>query len=64
VVQAVLSGCNEQVVPLQTLGGVQSVFTVQDVLQISLVVSHAKAMQEAGAAAAQVPVPLQTEAGV
>jgi hypothetical protein len=49
------------------LGGVQSVAAVAAVhvfLQILLVVSQAKAPQEVGVAVVQVPVPLQTEAGV
>jgi hypothetical protein len=67
VVHAVPIPCSEQVVPLQTLGGVQSVeavAAVQVFLQILLVVSQAKLPQEVGAAGVQVPVPLQTEAGV
>jgi hypothetical protein len=67
VVHAVPFPCSEQVVPLQTLGAVQSVAEVafvQVFLQMLLVVSHAKAPQDVGVAAVQVPVPLQTEAGV
>jgi hypothetical protein len=66
-VHAVPIPCSEQVVPLQTLGAVQSVVevaTVQVFLQIWLVASQAKAPQEVGAAGVQVPVPLQSEAGV
>ena len=67
IVHAVPFPCSEQVVPLQTLGAVQSVAdvaTVQVFLQILLVVSQAKAPQDIGVASVQVPVPLQTKAGV
>lgn len=67
IVHVVPFPCSEQVVPLQTLGAVQSVDPVAPVqvfLQTLLVVSHAKAPQEVGVAAVQVPVPLQTEAAV
>ena len=67
VVHAVPIPCSEQVVPLQTLGGVQSVAAVAAVqvfLQMLLVVSQAKAPHETCLPGVQVPVPLQVEAGV
>jgi hypothetical protein len=62
VVHTVPFPCSEQVVPLHTLGAVQSVAevaAVQVFLQILLVVSQANAPQDIPVAAVQVPVPLQ-----
>ena len=62
--QTVPFGWSEQVPPLQTLGAVQSVLTVQVVLQTLLVVSQANAMHDWVVAGVQVPVPLQSAGGV
>jgi hypothetical protein len=62
--QTVPSGCSEQVVPLQTLGAVQSALAVQVVLQTLLVVSQAKAPHDEVVGGVQVPVPLHSAGGV
>jgi hypothetical protein len=63
-VQAWPSGASVQVPALQMFGEVQSVSTVQVILQTLLVVSQAKAPQEVAVGATQVPVPLQLDAAV